>query len=171
MDERGHLYGVSPDPHHARALGQHRGQLPGSGVRSSQVLGAPLGGNKEFDALDFQAKDSLGNPVIPENAHVRLSNRAQNNGMQLLRRSYSYNDGANFYIERWPPWRQELEYDAGLLFVAHQRDPRAAFVPINARLAATDLMNQFTTHVGSAIFALPPGAKPGSYIGAGLFEA
>ncbi|WP_158602045.1 Dyp-type peroxidase [Pararobbsia silviterrae] len=133
--------------------------------------GAPLGKQKEFDALDFDAKDPHGNPVIPENSHVRLSNRAQNNGMQLLRRSYSYNDGANFYIERWPPWRQELEYDAGLLFVAHQRDPRAAFVPINARLAATDLMNQFTTHVGSAIFALPPGAKPGSFIGAALFEA
>jgi deferrochelatase/peroxidase EfeB len=32
------------------------------------------------------------------------------------------------------------------------------------------MMNQFTTHVGSAIFAVPPGAKPGSYIGAGLFE-
>lgn len=133
--------------------------------------GAPLGKKKEFDTLDFKASDAHGNPVIPDNSHVRLSNREQNNGMQLLRRSYSYNDGANFYIERWPPWRQELEYDAGLLFVAHQRDPRSAFVPINARLAASDLMNQFTTHVGSAIFALPPGAKPGSYIGAELFEA
>ena len=133
--------------------------------------GAPLGKDKEFDAIDFGVKDGLGNPVVPENSHVRLSNRAQNNGMQLLRRSYSYNDGANFYIERWPPWRQELEYDAGLLFVAHQRDPRSAFIPINARLAASDLMNQFTTHVGSAVFALPPGAKPGSFIGAGLFDA
>ncbi|CAB3800858.1 putative deferrochelatase/peroxidase EfeN [Pararobbsia alpina] len=102
---------------------------------------------------------------------MRLSNRASNNGAQILRRSYSYNDGVNFYGERWPPWRQELEYDAGLLFVAHQRDPRTAFIPINHRLAASDLMNQFTTHVGSAVFACPPGAKPGSYIGAGLFDA
>ena len=133
--------------------------------------GAPLGKQKEFDAIDFHASDAHGNPVVPDNSHVRLSNREQNNGMQLLRRSYSYNDGANVYVERWPPWRQELEYDAGLLFVAHQRDPRSAFVPINARLAASDLMNQFTTHIGSAIFALPPGAKQGSFIGAGLFEA
>jgi deferrochelatase/peroxidase EfeB len=44
------------------------------------------------------------------------------------------------------------------------------FIPINNRLAKFDMMNQFTTHVGSAIFAVPPGAKPGSYIGAGLFE-
>ena len=133
--------------------------------------GAPLGKQKEFDPVDLTANDAHGNPSIPENSHVRLSNQASNNGAQLLRRSYSYNDGVNFYAERWPPWRQELEYDAGLLFVAHQRDPRTAFIPINHRLAASDLMNQFTTHVGSAIFACPPGAKPGSFIGAGLFEA
>jgi deferrochelatase/peroxidase EfeB len=32
------------------------------------------------------------------------------------------------------------------------------------------MMNQFTTHVRSAIFARPPGAKPGSFIGAELFS-
>jgi deferrochelatase/peroxidase EfeB len=133
--------------------------------------GAPIGKKNEFDAVDLKEEDKDGNPVIPENSHVRLSNQASNNGAQILRRSYSYNDGTNFYIERWPPWRQETEYDAGLIFVAHQSDPRTGFIPINDRLAKFDMMNQFTTHVGSAIFAVPPGAKPGSYIGAGLFEA
>ncbi|MGF6774390.1 deferrochelatase/peroxidase EfeB [Paraburkholderia sp. GAS199] len=133
--------------------------------------GAPIGKKNEFDAVDLKEEDKDGNPVIPENSHVRLSNQASNNGAQILRRSYSYNDGTNFYIERWPPWRQETEYDAGLIFIAHQGDPRTGFIPINDRLAKFDMMNQFTTHVGSAIFAVPPGAKPGSYIGAGLFEA
>jgi deferrochelatase/peroxidase EfeB len=132
--------------------------------------GAPIGKRNEFDAVDLKEEDKDGNPVIPENSHVRLSNQASNNGAQILRRSYSYNDGTNFYIERWPPWRQETEYDAGLIFIAHQSDPRSGFIPINDRLAKFDMMNQFTTHVGSAIFAVPPGAKPGSYIGAGLFE-
>ncbi|CAD6555820.1 iron uptake transporter deferrochelatase/peroxidase subunit [Paraburkholderia metrosideri] len=132
--------------------------------------GAPIGRQNEFDAVDLKEEDKDGNPVIPENSHVRLSNQASNDGAQILRRSYSYNDGTNFYIERWPPWRQETEYDAGLIFVAHQSDPRKGFIPINDRLAKFDMMNQFTTHVGSAIFAVPPGAKPGSYIGAGLFE-
>ncbi|WP_144137595.1 iron uptake transporter deferrochelatase/peroxidase subunit [Paraburkholderia sp. BCC1884] len=132
--------------------------------------GAPIGKKNEFDAVDLKEEDKDGNPVIPENSHVRLSNQATNNGAQILRRSYSYNDGTNFYIERWPPWRQETEYDAGLIFVAHQSDPRKGFIPINDRLAKFDMMNQFTTHVGSAVFAVPPGAKPGSYIGAGLFE-
>ncbi|QGZ66611.1 iron uptake transporter deferrochelatase/peroxidase subunit [Paraburkholderia acidisoli] len=133
--------------------------------------GAPIGKTREFDAVDLAAEDKDGNPLIPENSHVRLSNRDSNDGAQILRRSYSYNDGTNFYIERWPPWRQETEYDAGLIFIAHQADPRKGFIPINDRLAKFDMMNQFTTHVGSAIFACPPGAKPGSFIGAGLFDA
>lgn len=133
--------------------------------------GAPLGQKHEFDPIDLDAADKDGNPVIAETAHVRLSNEAVNNGAQILRRSYSYNDSTDFYIERWPPWRQETEYDAGLVFVAHQSDPRKGFIPINERLSKFDMMNQFTTHVGSGIFACPPGAREGSYIGAGLFEA
>jgi deferrochelatase/peroxidase EfeB len=133
--------------------------------------GAPIGKKNEFDPLDLDAADKDGNQVIPENSHVRLSNQATNNGAQILRRSYSYNDGTDFYIERWPPWRQETEYDAGLIFVAHQSDPRTGFIPINDRLAKFDMMNQFTTHVGSGVFACPPGVRPGSFIGAGLFVA
>ncbi|TKC92549.1 deferrochelatase/peroxidase EfeB [Trinickia terrae] len=133
--------------------------------------GAPIGKQNEFDALDLDAQDKDGNSLIPDNSHVRLSTAATNNGQRILRRSYSYNDSTNFYIERWPPWRQETEYDAGLIFLAHQRDPRTGFIPINEKLAKLDMMNQFTTHVGSAIFALPPGAKEGSFIGAELFDA
>ncbi|BCF93015.1 iron uptake transporter deferrochelatase/peroxidase subunit [Paraburkholderia sp. PGU16] len=133
--------------------------------------GAPIGQKHEFDAVDLKAADKDGNPVIPDNSHVRLSNQANNAGAQILRRSYSYNDGTNFYIERWPPWRQETEYDAGLIFIAHQSDPRTGFIPINEKLSKFDMMNQFTTHIGSAIFAVPPGSREGSYIGAGLFEA
>ncbi|HEX7750758.1 MAG TPA: iron uptake transporter deferrochelatase/peroxidase subunit [Bordetella sp.] len=133
--------------------------------------GAPLGGKHETDPIDLDAADKDGNSIIPDNSHVRLSNQALNNGAQILRRAYSYNEGTDFYIERWPPWRQETEYDAGLIFLAHQSDPRTGFIPINDRLSKFDMMNQFTTHVGSAIFACPPGAKPGSYIGAQLFEA
>ncbi|EIP86836.1 Dyp-type peroxidase [Burkholderia humptydooensis MSMB43] len=140
-------------------------------VGRHKYSGAPLGKRNEFEPLDLDAADKDGNPVIPDNAHARLASPQANNGAQILRRAYSYNDSTNFYIERWPPWRQQTEYDAGLMFVAHQRDPRTGFIPINEKLAKLDIMNQFTTHVGSAIFACPPGARPGSYIGAALFEA
>jgi deferrochelatase/peroxidase EfeB len=140
-------------------------------VGRHKYSGAPIGKSNEFDPVDLDAADKDGNSLIPDNSHVRLSNAANNDGARILRRAYSYNDSTDFYIERWPPWRQETEYDAGLLFIAHQRDPRTGFIPINEKLAKFDLMNQFTTHVGSAIFACPPGAKQGSFIGAGLFDA
>ena len=69
------------------------------------------------------------------------------------------NDGANFIAERWPPWRQGVEYDAGLLFIAYQRDPRTGFIKIFDKMAKMDALNQFTTHNGSGMFAIPPGAR------------
>jgi deferrochelatase/peroxidase EfeB len=32
-----------------------------------------------------------------------------------------------------------------------------------------DMLNQFTTHIGSGLFACPPGVQPGEYIGQKLF--
>ncbi|HYP64688.1 MAG TPA: iron uptake transporter deferrochelatase/peroxidase subunit [Acidocella sp.] len=136
----------------------------------SKATGAPLGGKAEFDTPDFNATDSSGNYVIPENAHMRLAAPVNNDGAQILRRSYSYNDGANFVAERWPPWHQGIEYDAGLFFQAYQKDPRTGFIRIFDKMSKFDALNQFTTHVGSAIFACPPGVTKGGYIGQGLLE-
>jgi deferrochelatase/peroxidase EfeB len=90
----------------------------------------------------------------------------------LFRRSYSYLDGANFTTERWPPWRQGLEYDAGMFFLCYQRDPRAGFIKLYERMSRQDFMlNQFWTHEGSGLFACPQGVQQGHYLGQGLFEA
>jgi deferrochelatase/peroxidase EfeB len=132
--------------------------------------GAPLGGKNESDPLDLDAADKDGNPIIPENAHVRLATAASNDGAQLLRRSYSYNDGTNMTAERWPPWRQGLEYDAGLLFVGYQRDPRASFLKIFEKMSKLDALNQFVTHTGGGLFACPGGAREGEFIGQRLFK-
>lgn len=139
-------------------------------VGRHKANGAPLGKVREFDPLDLQAEDKDGNLVIPANAHARLSSAAHNEGAQILRRAYSYSDGVGFYAERWPPWRQGLMYDAGLFFIAYQRDPRTGFIKINQKLVTEDIMNQYTTHVGSAIFACPPGVAEGSFIGEKLFS-
>jgi deferrochelatase/peroxidase EfeB len=140
-------------------------------VGRHKYSGAPLGKNAEFDALDLAATDKEGNPTIAENAHVRLATAAANDGAQILRRGYSYNDGANFTTERWPPWRQGLEYDAGLFFVCFQRDPRTGFVKLFERMAKFDMLNQFVTHTSSGLFACPPGTSADRYIGQALFEA
>jgi deferrochelatase/peroxidase EfeB len=132
--------------------------------------GAPLGKQNEFDPLDLAAMDQDGNPVIAENAHVRLAAPEANAGAEILRRAYSYNDGLNFTAERWPPWRQGLMYDAGLFFVAYQRDPRTGFIRIYDTMAKLDALNQYTTHVGSGLFACPGGVREGEFIGQRLFE-
>jgi deferrochelatase/peroxidase EfeB len=139
-------------------------------VGRKKYSGAPLGKKREFDPLDLNATDQDGNPVIPENAHVRLAAAASNDGAQILRRPYSYNDGVNFTTERWPPWRQGMEYDAGLFFLAYQRDPRTGFIQIYDKMSKLDMMNQFVTHVGGGLFACPHGPARGEFIGQRLFE-
>jgi deferrochelatase/peroxidase EfeB len=140
-------------------------------IGRSKRSGAPLGKDREHDLPDFEAMDPDGNPVIAENAHLRMAAPETNSGVQILRRGYSYNDGANFTAERWPPWRQGIEYDAGLLFVAYQRDPRTGFIPLFENMAKIDALNQFTTHVGSGLFACPGGMAPGQFLAQGLFDA
>jgi deferrochelatase/peroxidase EfeB len=139
-------------------------------IGRAKRTGAPIGAKREFDALPLAANDADGNPVIAENAHVRLANDSTNNGAQILRRGYSYNDGVDFTTERWPPWRQGMEYDAGLLFVSYQRDPRTSFIPMFEKLSRFDMLNQFVTHTGGGIFAVPRGVAPGGYLGQELFE-
>jgi deferrochelatase/peroxidase EfeB len=135
-------------------------------IGRQKLNGAPLGASGEFSPLDLDAKSSDGSYVIPETAHVRLAAPQTNGGAVILRRAFSYNNGTTQFTERWPPWRQALEYDAGLLFLGYQKDPRKAFVPIFSRMAEADALNQFTTHTASAVFAVPPGATgPGDWVG------
>ena len=132
--------------------------------------GAPLSGRTEFSPLDLAAADREGNPVIPNNAHVRLAS-ASVSGTQILRRGYSFNDGVSFTAERWPPWVQAMEWDAGLLFVCYQKDPRQGFIRMFKAMATTDALNQFTTHTGGGLFACPGGTSPKAYVGEGLLKA
>ena len=101
---------------------------------------------------------------------MRLAASAANDGAQILRRPYSYNDGVDFTAERWPPWRQGMEYDAGLLFICYQRDPRSGFIRIYEKMSKFDMMNQFVTHVGGGLFACPGGVGEGEFIGQQLLR-
>ncbi len=93
---------------------------------------------------------------IPLHAHILLSSPGANNGAKILRRGYSYVDGVD-HSSGAPA--------AGVMFLCYQRDPRRQFIPIQRQLAARDSLNQFITHIGSAIFACPPGAPAGGYVG------
>jgi deferrochelatase/peroxidase EfeB len=135
-------------------------------IGRTKLDGAPLGAVSERSPLDLTATDHSGRLVIPATAHVRLAAPASNDGATMLRRAFSYNNGTTPFVERWPPWRQALEYDAGLLFLAYQQDPRSAFVPVFWSMSQFDALNQFTTHTASGVFAVAPGATgPGDWIG------
>jgi deferrochelatase/peroxidase EfeB len=122
--------------------------------------GAPLSGGTEFSEPDFDATGRADAPLIDTASHVRLAHPSTNDGAALLRRGYNFVDG-NDDLGR---------LNAGLFFICFQRDPRAQFVPIQLQLAKNDAMNEYLRHVGSGIFAVPPGATADRPIGAGLFR-
>ncbi len=115
--------------------------------------GAPLTGEHEHDEPDLEARDALGLPVIDLAAHLRRA-RTDDPSARLLRRSY------NFLDPQEPAGRS-----SGLVFVTFQRDVLSQFVPIQQRLDEMDLLNRWTTPVGSAVFAVPGGPRDGEFIG------
>jgi deferrochelatase/peroxidase EfeB len=121
--------------------------------------GAPLTGTREFDTPNFTAKSADGTPVIDPAAHIALGAFENNGGLRILRRSYNYTVGIN----------QFGLLDAGLLFICYQNDP-AHFEALQTKLGASDLLNEYITHIGSAVFFVPPAPAPGSYVGEAMFR-
>ncbi|UGT53216.1 Dyp-type peroxidase [Nocardia asteroides] len=123
--------------------------------------GAPLTGTTEHDEPDLAAVDRNGIPVIPPSSHVARA-RHTHDGERFLRRGFNYDEA---------PAPGQVS-NSGLLFVAYQRDVDAQFLPVQQRLAEFDALNEWTTPIGSAVFAIPPGVPgPGHYLGQQLFES
>jgi deferrochelatase/peroxidase EfeB len=113
--------------------------------------GASRGRTKERDPVLLEK-------MKPE-AHVRLAHPSNNGGARMLRRGYSFTDGTDGLGR----------LDAGLFFIAYQRDPRKGFIPVQRSLAP-DVLNEYIQHVGSGIFAVPPGVRKGGFWGETLFR-
>ena len=129
-------------------------------IGRDKLTGAPLGSTSEYDPVNLAAS-SNGELLIPTDAHIRLANPQVNGGEHILRRGYSYSE---------PSEPGSGQIDAGLFFIAFQRSPERQFIPLQRRLAASDALNQHTIHTSSAMFACPPGASPGGFIGDMLFS-
>lgn len=123
-----------------------------------QTDGSPLSGTKESDEPDFTVPDATGLPAIADFAHIKVA-RGDGPARQILRRPYNYDDTPG----------ADGGSDSGQIFCSYQADIAAQFVPIQQRLAEKDLLNQWTTPVGSAVFAIPPGTARDGYLGQGLF--
>lgn len=119
------------------------------------VKGAPLGQREEFDEVDLSITDDTGLPMIDPNSHVGIS---AGEGKFMRRRAYN--------------WDGEITPlgSSGLIFICFQNDPDKAFTPLQKRLAKSDRLNQWITHVGSALFWCPPGTQEGRYWGQTVLE-
>jgi deferrochelatase/peroxidase EfeB len=128
-------------------------------IGRDKYAGAPLSGGSEFTAPNFDAKDAAGDLQIAADAHIRLASREHNGGIQILRRGYSFTDGTD---------RATGQFDAGLFFIGYMRRPEQ-FIKLQSKLGASDALNEYIKHVGSAVFACPPGLKPGQSWAENLF--
>ncbi|MGF7239106.1 MAG: Dyp-type peroxidase [Frankia sp.] len=158
-------------PGQEKVIGRHKVSGAPLAVSASDATGgavtvggtATVGGaaSQETAPPDFTATDRAGGLAIPANAHVRLSHPDFNNGVRMVRRGYSYDEGLD----------AAGQPDAGLIFLAFQSDPRSAFTPIQRKLDSSDALSTFIRHTASALFAVPPAAAAGGYVGQPLLES
>ncbi len=120
--------------------------------------GAPLGKNNELDPPDFDARDTNGLKVIPDFAHIRRAH-ATNPGERFFRRPFNYEVGMT----------ADGNPDVGLLWTAYQKNLDTQFIPVQRRLDQFDLLNKWTSPIGSAVFAIAKGVRSGEVLAAELF--
>lgn len=134
---------------------------PGRELTVGRTLdtGAPLTGAEEHDAPDFAATDRYGIPVILPASHIAWA-RHLHDHERFHRRAYNYDD---------PPESGQVS-NSGLIFASYQRDIDTQFLPVQQRLAEFDALNEWTTPIGSAVYAILPGTPPGGYLGQTLLE-
>ncbi|TCO58429.1 iron uptake transporter deferrochelatase/peroxidase subunit [Actinocrispum wychmicini] len=128
-------------------------------VGRTKGVGAPLGQVDEFDEIDLHVRGAGGQPLIADDAHIRLASAESLGGVRILRRGYNFTDGSDGLGH----------LDAGLFFICFNRDTRKQFVPMQQNLSTKDHMMEYLLHTGSGHFAVPPGPKPGGHWGETLF--
>lgn len=118
--------------------------------------GAPLSGGDEFTEPDLDKLDGYGLPMIDPNSHIAVARQSADyqGAQRLLRRPYTYD------LEPDPASGENS--NLGLVFLCYQRNPDEQFSAIQRRLDQADRLNEWITHIGSAVYAMPPGVSAGA---------
>lgn len=124
----------------------------------ARCASSPVRPGRGDDTPDFAKAGGDGQPAIPADAHIRLASPEHNGGIHILRRGYSFTDGID---------PQAGTLLGGLFFIAFMKNP-SQFVKLQTALAG-DALNEYIHHTGSAVFAVPPGLRPGQHYGGALF--
>ncbi len=123
-------------------------------VGRTKGAGAPLGATAERDPVDLSAQ--------PAFSHVAVARRARGDGPGMLRRGYNFTDGSDGLGH----------LDAGLFFLAYQKDVRRSFIPVQSAMARDDrMMVEYARHTGSGVWAVPPGVSETGHWGDTLLQA
>jgi dye decolorizing peroxidase len=114
--------------------------------------GAPLGSQNERDLPQLDAVDDQGKKVIPPFAHIRKA--AGTPEQQFFRRPFNY---------------EVPGVEAGLLWTAYCANIENQYLPIQRVLDDGDLLNLWTTPVGSSVWVIPRGFAKGEILARELF--
>ena len=133
--------------------------------------GAPMTGTEEHDIPDLEATDDKGFTIISPASHVARSRNNAAPEQQIFRRVYNYHSVPDAADAATGPTGSAIVGKAGLMFASYQASVERQFLPIQKRLDEVDLLNQWTAPIGSTVWAIPPGAAEGEYIGQALFES
>ncbi|WP_062380937.1 Dyp-type peroxidase [Demequina pelophila] len=130
------------------------------------ATGVPLTGGEETDPIDLAAVGPTGLTVVNPVSHAARAHETDPTRM-IVRLGHSYDDPVEdgSLDSRGRP----AVSNVGLLFGSWQADVTAQFVPLQERLAQADLLNEWTTPIGSGVWAIPPGCAEGGFIGETLF--
>ncbi|MGI9598805.1 MAG: Dyp-type peroxidase [Acidimicrobiales bacterium] len=130
-------------------------------VRQEQIFGrhrqsgAPLGQTGEGDVPAFAADHS--DETVPLRSHIRLANPRTPGTARILRRGFSYLNGAD----------GAGALDEGLLFIAYQRALTTGFLNVQSRLEGEPL-EDYIKPVGGGLFFVPPGPGDDGWLGQSL---
>ena len=107
---RRHLPGRAPHPHAHRGLGPRVARRPGADDRARQGVGRAAG-----RAATSSDRSTWARAPARRQRTSASPRRTTNGGVAILRRGYSFTDGLDDRLG---------QLDAGLFFIAFQRDPR-----------------------------------------------
>ncbi len=134
-------------------------------VRQEQIFGrhrdtgAPLGKTSPTDEPGF-----AGDPrddAVPLRSHMRLANPRTPDAPRILRRGFSYLNGA----------APDGTIDQGLLFIAYQRAFTTGFIEVQSQLDGEPLEDYVKPVGGGFWFVVPgPGPKADAWLGHQLFS-
>ncbi|MCB8958008.1 MAG: Dyp-type peroxidase [Nocardioides sp.] len=117
-------------------------------------LWATLTREEQERAVGRRLDDGARMHPMPPRAHALRARPAQNGGARIFRKGANYSTGE----------------DSGLVFMSFQASVEGQFVPVQTALDQEDALNEWTTALGSAVFAVLPGFDEGDWLGSTLLS-